>query len=215
MTEKQQAISELDKLQMKTGGLAQYMARFRSLACKAGYNLSDEQTTGWYARSLIKPVLTGILSYRKDAPTALDEWITEVNAQEQCYATLLNFTSPTPWMRWTPPTRKPIHKGHTNGTPMDVDLIRKANTPEEKITHRKEGCCFKCSSQGHMARDCPCKKKQKPFRPKGDPLEEPLWSASLKELLCKITPEEDTNESDNTSQEDKDKELELQEELSI
>jgi hypothetical protein len=65
---------------------------------------------------------------------------------------------------------------------MEVDVIRKAVTEKEKDEHKKEGRCFECSRQGHMARDCPYKKKQKPFRPKQDPIEELLHTSMVEEV---------------------------------
>src|SRR5260370_14293975 len=44
---------------------------------------------------------------------------------------------------------------------MDVDAIRKATKEAKKQNHRQEGRCFKCSLQGHIARNCP-QKKQRP-----------------------------------------------------
>ena len=41
---------------------------------------------------------------------------------------------------------------------MDVDTLQKAKTMEDKKKHRDEGCCFKCSKQGHIAQNCPTKK---------------------------------------------------------
>jgi DNA-directed RNA polymerase specialized sigma24 family protein len=38
---------------------------------------------------------------------------------------------------------------------MQVDTIRKATTDAEKEQHCKEGRCFECSQQGHLARNCP------------------------------------------------------------
>ena len=34
----------------------------------------------------------------------------------------------------------------------------KAITEADKEKYRKEGCCFKCDKQGHIARNCPSKK---------------------------------------------------------
>ncbi len=34
----------------------------------------------------------------------------------------------------------------------------KAITKADKEKYRKEGCCFKCNKQGHIARNCPSKK---------------------------------------------------------
>jgi len=35
---------------------------------------------------------------------------------------------------------------------------QKAITKADKEKYRKEGCCFKCNKQGHIARNCPSKK---------------------------------------------------------
>jgi hypothetical protein len=36
----------------------------------------------------------------------------------------------------------------------------KATTEEQKVKFRKEGHCYECERQGHMARDCPSKKSK-------------------------------------------------------
>jgi hypothetical protein len=38
--------------------------------------------------------------------------------------------------------------------------VGKATTEEQNIKFHKEGCCYKCERQGHMARDCPSKKSK-------------------------------------------------------
>ena len=55
---------------------------------------------------------------------------------------------------------------------MDVDepsftFVSRAYTEEDKARYRKEGRCFCCDKQGHMARECPSYKQQpeKPQRP--------------------------------------------------
>ncbi len=35
---------------------------------------------------------------------------------------------------------------------------QKAITEADKEKYRKEGCCFECNKQGHIARNCPSKK---------------------------------------------------------
>src|SRR5580692_11881474 len=47
---------------------------------------------------------------------------------------------------------------YTNGTPMEVDTLQKAETKEDKQKHRVKGRCYECSKQGHLVRDCPQKK---------------------------------------------------------
>ena len=51
-------------------------------------------------------------------------------------------------------------------TPRDENAmdIGKAVTEADKERHRKEGRCFFCSDQGHLARDCPKKKAQSQIR---------------------------------------------------
>jgi hypothetical protein len=44
---------------------------------------------------------------------------------------------------------------------MDVDSLRKVTTEKEKAEYMKQGCCFECGRQGHMACACPiCQKKR-------------------------------------------------------
>ena len=58
---------------------------------------------------------------------------------------------------------------------MDVDppvftQISKVYTEADKSRFCKEGCCFYCDLQGHMARECPYKKaQQKPTQGLGYP----------------------------------------------
>jgi hypothetical protein len=44
--------------------------------------------------------------------------------------------------------------------PMDVDSLHKVTTEKEKAEYMKQGCCFECGRQGHMARACPIRQKR-------------------------------------------------------
>jgi hypothetical protein len=125
-------------------------------------------------------------------PATFQEWITAATDEEQKYATLVSYTSPIPWTRWTPSNKntRPISSSNHQAIPMDVDIICKAaeeteedeeericraTTPEEKAEHHKTWKCYECSKIGHMAKNCPLKKKfKKVSPPKDDPLNEYL-----------------------------------------
>ena len=77
---------------------------------------------------------------------------------------------------------------------MQIGAISKATTEDKKAQHRQEGCCFKCSRQGHLANKCPYKKKNKLLKPQSDPLEEYLKPARHK--LALITEEEEEEEEE-------------------
>jgi hypothetical protein len=43
---------------------------------------------------------------------------------------------------------------------MDVDSLCKVTTEKEKAKYMKQGRCFKCGRQGHMACTCPIRQKK-------------------------------------------------------
>jgi len=74
---------------------------------------------------------------------------------------------------WTEPhqssrvNRNGYQRHHPNDetVPMDVDtpvftMVRRAHSEADKARFKREGRCFSCDKQGHMAKDCPNQKKQ-------------------------------------------------------
>ena len=67
---------------------------------------------------------------------------------------------------------------------MDVDepnftFVSWAYTEEDKARYRKEGRCFCCDKQGHMARECPSHKQQ-PGKPQKPPFRKKPYPTSYK-----------------------------------
>jgi hypothetical protein len=219
-TEKQQYITALHALKMNRDDLDAYIAQFQGLARKAGYQLDQPGTMDLFARGLKQPLLTAILTKWAQVPDTFQEWTDTTTDKEKKYATLVSYTSPVPWTRWTPPAKnaQPTSSSNHQSVPMDINVIRKttnetkedkeerickATTSEEKAKHHKSRKCYECSKIGHMAKNCPLKKKFKKVSPsKEDPLNKYL---QIIHPLAKEDEEEEDEmpplEEDSTSYE--------------
>ena len=145
-----------------------YIATFDRLTLAAGWDQDSEGTIAKFREGLSKGVHSKALD-RDRIPRTIDEWKaaarTEVaRAKEKYNAGLTgnqhrnpprsgNYNTPNP-SRTTP--------NSNNGgiVPMEVDNVTaqtnfKKLTPEERAQLAKEGRCFRCRLQGHMACDCP------------------------------------------------------------
>jgi hypothetical protein len=99
----------------------------------------------------------------------MDEWVTQAQMEQQKFAHRQSMRNPN-FMRyqWTQPTAKCNgHRRHANDetVPMDVDpptytRVRQARTEADKDRFKIKGQCYYCKRQGHMACNCPQKKKQ-------------------------------------------------------
>ena len=172
-SKKQTAYDQLMKLTMNGWDIDTYIATFERLALKAGWALAAEGTIDRFRNGLNKMIHSKALD-RDTIPRTMDEWKaaarTEVaRAKEKYNAGLLN----SQWRNNNQQRPRDTGNFHTSQTqprsnnntsnlgivPMDVDAANavpfKRLTPEEQAQLAKEGRCFRCRLQGHMARECP------------------------------------------------------------
>ena len=121
---------------MKGDDLNTYVARFCTLARKAGHPLDNPSTMNNFARGLKKGLLTAILTRWNQVPTTFQEWVMAATDEEQKFATLISYTSAAPWTKWNPPPPRqngqPEQPSNSQYVPMQIGAIRKATTKNEK-----------------------------------------------------------------------------------
>jgi Retrotransposon gag protein/Zinc knuckle len=198
VTRKQQALSALYHLRMQKDRFDDYVAAFKHYAKQANFDLAHEATIRLFAMGIEDKLLDSIL-HRDNQPNTIPEYITAAQAEIQKYQNRQSIKNPgNAKFRWVgnqqmqyPRTYNVQERQlqypqgrHRNDqiVPMDVDppsfaQIRRADTDAQKQEHRAAGKCFRCSRQGHMARDCPTRKEQ-PFKPSFQHNRQPAFAPS-------------------------------------
>jgi hypothetical protein len=156
---------------MKDSNVDEYIAAFQLLGHHTGMNLDDPSALRLFARRLPKSLADSCIDI--DLPENFEQWANAVQRHHRNYLKKLavhhDYTSPCPqtnsnrgqffWRRLNQmgnvqPARPHLPPRDPNA--MDTSAIaHKAITEADKEKHRKEGHCFECSKQGHMAWDCP------------------------------------------------------------
>ena len=166
-SKKQNVYDQLMKLTMAGWDIDTYIATFERLALTAGWALDAEGTIVRFREGLSKGIHSKALD-RDKIPCTMDEWKaaarTEVaRAKEKYNAGLTNTQRRNQQARHynttnqhqTPTQNNP----NPNIVPMDVDATTTTNfkklAPEERVQLAKEGRCFRCQLQGHVAHNCP------------------------------------------------------------
>jgi hypothetical protein len=171
-TKEQKAYNVLQQLRMADGALDTYISIFKQLAKKAGYEFNEKGTLNLFANGLTQSLYDAIMS-RDNTPTTFNEWVAAAQKETQKYADKIAMRPPRgrtqgPFYRTSQKHHRQQQQSHIHPNdrtvPMDVDppsfSVNKAYTEEQKNKHRAEGRCFNCDRQGHMARECPYKKRQ-------------------------------------------------------
>ena len=146
-----------------------YIATFDRLALAAGWDANSEGTIAKFREGLSKGVHSKALD-QDQIPRTIEEWKvatrTEVARAKEKYNAGLTGNQrrnpPKSGMYQTSQSapRAQSHPNNSGIAPMEVDSATgqtnfKKLTLEERAQLAKEGRCFRCWLQGHMARDCP------------------------------------------------------------
>jgi hypothetical protein len=171
---------ELRKLKMKDSNVDEYIAAFQLFGHHMGMNLNDLSTLRLFMCRLPKSVADSCIDI--DLAENFEQWANVVQSHHWNYLKNLavhhDYMLPHPQMNsnhgqffWhqlnqtgnMQPARPHLPPCDPNA--MDTSAVtQKALTKADKEKHQKEGCCFECSKQGHMAQNC---------------LDQPCWPAHM------------------------------------
>jgi hypothetical protein len=155
------------KLQMKDLDIDTYNMTFACLANVAGWEVDAKGTIDCYQSGLWEAIQCQVIN-RDNLPDTMEEWQTAARKEVSKIKELQSSGH-------TGPRRNQSHDQHLYQTgnqhahsnssnnqhiPMDVDSANiitqfKKLTDEERAKYRAKGRCFRCRTQGHMARNCP------------------------------------------------------------
>ena len=168
-SKKQNAFDQLMRLTMSGWDVDTYIATFDRLTAAAGWDSNSEGTIAKFREGLSKGIHSKALDH-DHIPRTIDEWKaaarTEVaRAREKYNAGLTgsqrrNTPKNGAYSNAQTQPRAQSNQNNSGVVPMEVDNATGTNnfkklTPEERAQLAKEGRCFRCRLQGHMARDCP------------------------------------------------------------
>ena len=166
-SKKQNAYDQLMRPTMNGWDIDTYIATFDRLALAAEWDLDSEGMIAKFREGLSKGVHSKALD-RDRIPHTIDEWKaaarTEVARAKEKYNVGLTRNqrqnSPKSGLYQNTQSTPRTNTNNSGIVPMEVDNATgqtnfKKLTPEERAQLAKEGHCFRCRLQGHMARDCP------------------------------------------------------------
>ena len=168
-SKKQTAFNQLMRLTMNGWDVDTYIATFDRLTAAAGWDSNSEGTIAKFREGLSKGIHSKALD-RDHIPRTIDEWKAAARMEVARAREKYNAGLTGNQRRYAPknggypnaqtqPCAQP-NQSNSGVVPMEVDSATGTNnfkklTPEERTQLAKEGRCFRCRLQGHMARDCP------------------------------------------------------------
>ena len=168
-SKKQMAYEQLMQLTMNGWDFDTYIATFDHLMLAVGWDLDSEGTIIWFCEGLSKGIHSKALD-RDKIPCTINKWKaaawTEVARAKEKYNAGLTGAQHCNQQQTcdsgncqNQPRLNQLNQ-NSGIVPMEVDATNtqinfKKLTPEEHMQLAKEGHCFWCQLQGHMAHNCP------------------------------------------------------------
>ena len=168
-SKKQNAFDQLMRLTMNGWDVDTYITTFDRLTLAARWDSNSEGTITKFQEGLSKGIHSKALDC-DNIPRTIEEWKaaarTEVAQAKEKYNVGLtrnqrrNLPKSGMYSNTQTTPRTQSNSNNFGVVPMEVDnTVGQTNfkklTPEERVQLAKEGRCFRCHLQGHMARDCP------------------------------------------------------------
>ena len=152
------AYANLKNLCMVEDRIDEYIAHFKVLLVRAGWNRGDKGSIDIFFNGLTNPVQRKILLLYAILPVTLDEWQTAVRQIVQRYRLMDIKIGP-----WKPRDPKPNLKFGWNQKgqfrrAQDPDAMEVDATAIDVSTAKPKVRCFFCNNEGHIKKDC-CKFK--------------------------------------------------------
>ena len=165
-SKKQNTYDQLMRLTMNGWDVDTYIATFDRLTLAAGWDLNSEGTIAKFREGLSKGVHSKALDQDR-IPRTIDEWKAAARTEVACAKEKYNAgltgnqrrNAPKSEMYQNTQTMPRANQNNSGIVPMEVDnAVGQTNfkklMPEERTQLAKEGRCFRCRLQGHMACDC-------------------------------------------------------------
>jgi hypothetical protein len=122
---------------MKEGKVDEYISTFELLGQRSGMDLDGPSALLMFARGLPQKLAEACID--EENPENFEQWAKAAQRQQRNWRLFSKYDGPSQ-------SRAPQRSTST--------ALRKATTETEEQRYRREGRCFKCSKQGHLARNC-------------------------------------------------------------
>ena len=167
----EQAYAALTDLQMKGEDIDDYIATFKSLIVKAGWEQAAQGLLEMFRQGLTPGIHYRILN-RNPVPRTIDDWYTATREEMQCQQMIRTSLGPRKKEYMNKKTyREPngkfgFKKKDPNTMEIDAAVVGEGSdspnwrerhgslTEQEKKKCQIEGHCFLCGRQGHMHHNC-------------------------------------------------------------